>query len=52
VILNILARRREPAPPAPIATPEALRLVHEPVADCARHDTPRRAARCWNAPRS
>jgi len=45
VILNILARRREPAPPAPIATPEALRLVHEPVADCARYDTPRRAAR-------
>ena len=45
VILNILARRREPAPPAPIATSEALRLVHEPVADCARYDTPRRAAR-------
>jgi len=45
VVLNILARRREPDPPAPIATPEALRLVHEPVADCARYDTPRRAAR-------
>jgi hypothetical protein len=45
VILNILARRREPAPPAPIATPEALRLFHEPVADCARYDTPRRLAR-------
>ena len=45
VILNILARRREPVPPAPIATSEALRLVHEPVADCARYDTPRRAAR-------
>jgi len=26
VILNILARRREPAPPLTIATPEALRL--------------------------
>ena len=39
VILNILARRREPEPPAPIATPEALKLAHEPIADCARYDT-------------
>jgi transposase len=38
VILNILARRREPDTPAPIATPEALRLGHEPAADCARYD--------------
>ncbi len=45
VILNILARRREPEPPAPIMTPEALRLVHEPVADCARYDSLRRASR-------
>lgn len=45
VILNILARRREPEPPAPIMTPEALRLTHEPVADCARYDSLRRAAR-------
>ena len=27
VILNILARRREPAPPLTIATPDALRLA-------------------------
>ena len=43
VILNILARRREPAPPITIMTPEALRLRHEPVADCARYDSLRRA---------
>ena len=45
VILNILARRREPAPPATIMTPEALRLTHEPAADCGRYDDLRRAAR-------
>ncbi len=39
VILNILARRREPESPRPIATLEALKLSHEPVADCARYDT-------------
>jgi hypothetical protein len=39
VILNALARQRQPAPPAPILTPEALRLQHEPVADCARYDS-------------
>ena len=44
VILNILARRREPEKPATIATPEALRLRHEPIADCARYDTLRRAS--------
>jgi hypothetical protein len=38
VILNILARRREPAPPLTILTPDALRLRHEPAADCARYD--------------
>jgi transposase len=38
VILNILARRREPPAPEPIATPEALRLAHPPLADCARYD--------------
>jgi hypothetical protein len=43
VVLNILARRRDPAPPAMIATPEALRLAIEPVADCARYDRLRRA---------
>ena len=45
VILNILARRREPPPPSTIMTPEALRLAHEPSADCARYDNLRRAAR-------
>ncbi len=44
VILNILARRREPlARPVTITTPDALRLVHEPQADCARYDRLRRA---------
>ncbi len=39
VILNILARRKAPGPPATIATPEALRLKHAPAADCARYDS-------------
>jgi hypothetical protein len=39
VILNILARQREPTPPVIILTPESLRLRHEPVADCARYDS-------------
>jgi hypothetical protein len=43
VILNILARRRDPAPTAPILTPDALRLRHAPIADCARYDSLRRA---------
>ena len=43
VILNILARRRDPAPPLTIVTPDALRLRHAPVADCARYDSLRRA---------
>lgn len=43
VILNILARAREPARPITIMTPDALRLRHEPVADCARYDNLRRA---------
>lgn len=38
VILNILARRRDPEPAAVIATPAALRLTHAPIADCARYD--------------
>ncbi len=42
VILNILARRREPTAPLTIMTPDALRLRHEPVADCARYDSLRR----------
>ena len=44
VILNILARRRELASPITIMTPEALRLRHEPDADCARYDRLRRAS--------
>jgi hypothetical protein len=43
VVINILARRREPAPPLTIMTPDALRLQHAPVADCARYDRLRRA---------
>ena len=39
VIINILARRREPEPPATVATPEALRLRHALAADCARYDS-------------
>jgi transposase len=42
VILNTLARRREPTAMAPISTPQALRLHHEPAADCARYDGLRR----------
>lgn len=44
VILNILARRRDPAPAVTILTPDALRLQHEPQADCARYDSLRRAS--------
>ena len=43
VILNILARRREPAAPVTIVTPQGLRLRHEPAADCARYDSLRGA---------
>ena len=38
VIINILARQRDPGPAATILTPEALRLRHAPLADCARYD--------------
>jgi len=38
VVLNILNRRRQPAAPTLIQTPESLRLRHEPVVDCARYD--------------
>ena len=44
VILNILARRRDAGPTATILTPEALRLQHAPIADCARYDRLRRAS--------
>jgi transposase len=42
VILNILARRRDPGPPVTILTPDALRLRHAPIADCSRYDRLRR----------
>src|SRR3974377_297264 len=42
VVLNILARQREPAPPANIMTPAALTLRHAPIADCARYHNLRR----------
>jgi hypothetical protein len=42
VILNILARHRDPPPIVPIPTPASLMLRHAPVADCARYDTLRR----------
>lgn len=38
VIINILARRRNPDPPPLLLTPTVLRLTHEPMADCARYD--------------
>jgi hypothetical protein len=44
VILNILARRRDPGPVATILAPEALRLRQAPTADCARYDRLRRAS--------
>lgn len=44
VVLNILARQREAPAPVTILTPDALRLRHQPVADCARYDTLRRSA--------
>jgi len=38
VVLNILARQRDPTPPATILTPAALTLHHAPLADYARYD--------------
>ena len=43
VIINILARHRDPPPIGPIATPASLTLRHTPIADCARYDNLRRA---------
>jgi transposase len=42
VVLNILARQRNPDPPVTIMTPAALTLRHAPIADCARYDNLRR----------
>lgn len=44
VILNILARRRDLGPALTILTPEALKLRHTPIADCARYDSLRHAS--------
>jgi hypothetical protein len=38
VILNVLARRQQATPAAPIAVPERLQLTMPPIADCARYD--------------
>jgi transposase len=43
VIVNILARQREPSAAITVITSDALKLRHEPAADCARYDTLRRA---------
>src|SRR6266568_3492459 len=42
VVLNILARQRDPGRTANILTPAALTLRHAPIADCARYDNLRR----------
>ena len=39
VVLNALARAKQPAPVAAIAIPEALVLDQPPAADCARYDS-------------
>ncbi len=43
VIINILARSRDPEPAVTIMTPDALKLRHAPIADCARYDSLRRS---------
>jgi hypothetical protein len=45
VVINILARRRDPAPAPMLLTPAALRLTHEPAADCTLYDSLRRTSR-------
>jgi hypothetical protein len=40
VVINILARQRDSGPAATIMKPDALRLRHAPVADCARYYQP------------
>lgn len=42
VVLNILARHREPPPSLTITTPDELKLAREPIADCNRYDSVRR----------
>ena len=36
IVLNMLARQRDPGPPTTIVTPVSLTLRHAPVADCGR----------------
>ena len=43
VVINILARQRDPRLAATILTPDALRLRQAPMADCARYDQHRSA---------
>jgi transposase len=45
VVINILARSHDLSPSPPLLIPTALRLTHEPVADCARYDSLRRTSR-------
>ena len=47
VVLNILARHRQPPSPPAIPTPEGLQLRHQPVADCRRYDR-LRGGRSWS----
>jgi len=42
VVLNVLARSRDPHPPEKLLTAAALTLQHEPAADCTRYDNLRR----------
>jgi hypothetical protein len=49
VILNILARKKDPEPAVTTITPEALRLRHAPAADCARYDSLRKGTP-WKEP--
>jgi len=51
VVINILTRQRDPGPAATILAPDALRLRHAPVADCARYDQ-LRSTRPWSEPKS
>lgn len=44
VIINILARSRDTLQTETLSIPDALRLTHEPMADCARYDSLRRAS--------
>jgi hypothetical protein len=38
VVLNILARKRDPGPAVTILAPDALQLRHAPIADCTNLD--------------